>query len=118
MDLSGLSFYPGFRRVDDFPAVFGVGTVVLLGAGVTGVGGCPIPHDLAHRIAILRMQMMSAWAFPDVQMAVILEASRAELSRTPMRVPTEPFQSGRHHYEEGRIPGSQRDLNVQRSDHG
>jgi hypothetical protein len=64
------------------------------------------------------MQMMAAGAFPDVQMAVIFEASRAELSRTPMRVTAEPFQSRRHHHEEGRIPGSQHDLNVQRSDHG
>jgi hypothetical protein len=64
------------------------------------------------------MQMMAAGAFPDIQVAVILEASRAELSRTPMRVTPEPFQSGRHHHEEARIPSSQRDLNVQRPDHG
>jgi hypothetical protein len=64
------------------------------------------------------MQMMAAGTFPDIQVAVIFEASRAELSRTPMRVTAEPFQSGRYHHEKTRIPGSQRNLNVQRPDHG
>jgi hypothetical protein len=64
------------------------------------------------------MQIMAAGAFPDIQVAVIFEASRAELSRTPMRVTAEPFQSGGHDHQEARIPGSQRDLNVQRPDHG
>src|SRR6476619_6072222 len=118
MELSSLGFDPGFRRVDDLPAVLGVGTVVFPGTGVTGVGGCPIPHDLALWVAIVRMQIMAAGAFPDIQVAVVFEASRAELSRTPMRVTAEPFQSGGHDHEEARIPGSQRDLNVQQPDHG
>src|SRR5262245_55764663 len=118
MELSGLGFDPGLRRVDDLPAVLRVGTVVFLGTGVTGVGGCAIPHDLAHWVAIVRMQMLAAGAFPHIQVAVIFEASRAELSRTPMRVTAEPFQSSRDDYEEHRICGSLHDLNVQRSDHG
>src|SRR5262245_66346745 len=118
MELSSLGFDPGFRGVNDLPAVVGVGTVVLHGTGVTGVRGCSIPHDLAHWVAIVRMQMMAARAFPHIQVAVIFEASRAELSRTPMRVTAEPFQSSRYDYEEKRICASQRDLNVQRSDHG
>src|SRR5262245_23620972 len=103
MELSGLGFDPGLRGVNDLPAVLGVSTVVLPGTGVTGVGGCPIPHDLAHWVAIVRMQMLAAGAFPDIQVLVIFEASCTELSRTPMRVTAEPFQSGRHQYEEGRI---------------
>jgi len=118
MEFSSLGFDPGFRGVNDLPAVVGVGTVVLPGTGVTSVGGCPIPNHLAHWIPIVRMQMMSAGAFPDVQLAVISEASGAELSRTPMRVTAEQFQSGCDDYEEGRITGSNGDLNVQRSDHG
>src|SRR4030095_8536980 len=103
MELSSLGFEPGFRRVDDLPAMLGVGTVVFPGTGVTGVGGGPIPHDLAHWVAIVRMQMMAAGAFPDIQVAVIFEASRAELPRTPMRGAGEPFQSGRHPYAQASI---------------
>src|SRR5262245_7223002 len=118
MELSSFSFDPGFRRVDDLPALLRIGTVTFPGTRVTGLGGCPIAYDLAHRIAIVRMQMLAAGAFPDVQVLVIFEASCAELSGTPMRVTAEPFQSRRHHYEEGCITGSQHNLSVQRLDHG
>jgi hypothetical protein len=64
------------------------------------------------------MQMMAAGAFPYIQVAVIFEACRAELSRTSMRVTAEPFQSSRYDYKKRRICGSQHDLNVQRLDHG
>jgi hypothetical protein len=46
------------------------------------VGGARYRHDLTYWIAIVRMQMLAGGTFPDVQMAVIFEASRAELSRT------------------------------------
>ena len=118
MELSSLGFDPGFRGVNDLPAVFGVGAVGFLSTGVTSVGGCAIAHDLAHWIAIVGMQMMAAGAFPHIQAAMVFEASRAELARTPMRVTAEQFQSSRYDYEEYRIPGSQRDFNVQRPDHG
>src|SRR5215475_4439434 len=107
MKLSSLGFDPGFRGVNDLPAVLGVGTVGFPGTGVASLGGCPIPHDLAHWIAIMGAQMMAAGAFPHIQMAVIFEASRAELSRTPMRVTAEQFQSSCHDYEEQRVCGSQ-----------
>ena len=118
MELSSLGFDPGFRGVNDLPAVLGVGAVIFPDARITRVGGCPIPHDLAHWITIVGMQMLAARAFPHIQVAVIFEASRAELSRTPMRVTAEPLQSSRYDYEEDRICGSQHDLNVQRPDHG
>ena len=79
MELSSLGFDPGFRGVNDLPAVLGVGAVGFPGTGVAGVGGCPVPHDLAHWIAIVRMQMMSGGTLPDVQLAMISKAGRAEL---------------------------------------
>src|SRR5262245_57317106 len=118
MELSSLGFDPGFRGVNDLPAVLGVGAIGFPGTGITSVGGCPIPHDLAHWIAIMGMQMMAARAFPHIQVAVIFEASRAELSRSPMRVTAEPLQSSRYDYEEHGICGGQHDLNVQWPSHG
>src|SRR5262245_9976656 len=118
MKLSNLGLDPRFRRVDDLPAVLRVGAVRFPGAGVAGMGGRPILHDLAHGVTVVRMQMMPAGTFPDVQVPMIFEAGRAELSRTPMRVTAEQLQSGSRHDEEPGIPGTQYNLVMKWSDHG
>lgn len=72
---------PGVEAVLDLPAVIGVRAIRFAVAGVAGMRGCLIQHDLAFVIRFFALEVLPGGTFPRVDLRMIGKSGDVELFR-------------------------------------
>src|ERR1700730_8426325 len=96
----------------EFPAIFGISTILLQRTGITGLRLRAILCDPPLRVERPKLEVLTGWTLPHIEVLMIGKPGCLVLTRSLVRMSSQPFEASRHSYQEKGVPRGQQHFSV------